>query len=68
MSPSSVKQERMGELSSYAYYEIPEYWLIDPIQKYLEQYELKEGQYLLYKMYTEDQQLTHLIFRVFPSQ
>ena len=28
--PSSLKQDKMNKLVSYAYFNIPEYWIVDP--------------------------------------
>lgn len=55
LSPSSMKRDRKDKLDTYAKYNIPEYWLIDPVQKFLEQYILNEAIYELNEVYMHDE-------------
>lgn len=55
LSPSSIKRDRKDKSNTYARYGIREYWLIDPVQKALEQYILKEKGYILNEVYMEEQ-------------
>jgi Uma2 family endonuclease len=57
LSPSSIKRDKVGKLKSYAKYEIPEYWIVDPSNEVLEQYVLQEKSYELNEVYTEDDQI-----------
>lgn len=54
LSPSSMKRDRLEKLAIYARYEIQEYWLIDPIQRFLEQYVLNKKRYDLQEIYLLD--------------
>ena len=58
LSPTSMKRDRLDKLKTYAAYNIPEYWLIDPIQKFLEQYRLEKERYELRALYVEDEIVT----------
>lgn len=51
LSPSSVKRDRRSKMKSYAYYEIPEYWIVDPQNQVLEQYILHDENYELKEVY-----------------
>lgn len=55
LSPSSMKRDRLEKLKTYAAYEIQEYWLIDPNQKFLEQYILEADKFELREVYVEDE-------------
>ena len=57
-SPSSVKRDKVDKLATYASYEIPEYWIVDPGMETLEQYILKSGRYELVELYQNDEQIT----------
>lgn len=58
ISPSSVKRDKLDKLATYASYEIPEYWIVDPGMESLEQYVLKENRYELVELYQNDEQIT----------
>ncbi|SFE18692.1 Endonuclease, Uma2 family (restriction endonuclease fold) [Lentibacillus persicus] len=58
LSPSSVKRDRMEKMETYAKYGIAEYWLVDPVQKALEQYTLNGKHYDLKEIYQEDETVT----------
>lgn len=58
LSPTSMKRDRLDKLKTYATYNIPEYWLIDPIQKFLEQYRLQKDRYELQALYLKDEIVT----------
>ena len=55
LSPSSIKRERMDKLHTYAKYQIKEYWLIDPIQKFMEQHILNKDRYVLNEVYMQNE-------------
>lgn len=57
LSPSSIKRDRKDKSITYASFGIPEYWLVDPVQKTLEQYILKEGSNLLNEVYMDKQKV-----------
>lgn len=54
LSPSSVKRDKQGKLHSYARFTIPEYWIVDPSNKFIEQYLLNGQQYSLPYVYAGD--------------
>ncbi|HEY0826556.1 MAG TPA: Uma2 family endonuclease [Bacilli bacterium] len=55
LSLSSIKRDKVNKLKSYAYYAIPEYWIVDPGNGTLEQYVLQDKSYELVEVYTEDE-------------
>jgi Uma2 family endonuclease len=55
LSPSSIKRDKVSKLKSYAQYEIPEYWIVDPSNGVLEQYILQVNGYDLTEVYAEDE-------------
>jgi Uma2 family endonuclease len=55
LSPSSIKRDKVSKLKSYAQYEIPEYWIVDPSNGVLEQYILQANVYDLTEVYAEDE-------------
>ncbi|WP_135554322.1 Uma2 family endonuclease [Paenibacillus cymbidii] len=57
VSPSTVKRDRVGKLRSYARFGVPEYWIVDPMYKTLEQYVLiQEGEpYVLEQFYEKEE-------------
>ena len=38
LSPKTAKHDRTIKLVDYAYHGIPEYWIVDPVKKRVEQY------------------------------
>ncbi|TCP21166.1 Uma2 family endonuclease [Scopulibacillus darangshiensis] len=54
LSTSSVKRDRGSKVKSYARYGIPEYWIVDPINRILEQYILNSDSYELEEVYDGD--------------
>jgi Uma2 family endonuclease len=55
LSPSTIRRDRIGKLRTYAQYEIPEFWIVDPFIESLEQYVLKGKEYNLAEVYTGDE-------------
>jgi len=45
LSPSTLKQDKIDKLKTYAHYNIPEYWIVDPISGILEQYTIDKDRY-----------------------
>lgn len=54
LSPATRRRDRMGKMPIYATYEVPYLWLIDPIDKTLEVFRLKEGEWVVAGLYEED--------------
>lgn len=54
LSPSSAKRDKKIKLDTYARYEVPEYWIVDPENQVLEQYVLDGQQYALPEVYAGD--------------
>ncbi|WP_062107257.1 Uma2 family endonuclease [Bacillus niameyensis] len=54
LSPHSAKRDRFNKLNTYAQYQIPEYWIIDPANEVLEQYVLDESGYRLLNVYDRE--------------
>jgi Uma2 family endonuclease len=57
LSPSSLKRDKISKLKSYAYYKIPEYWIVEPSNGSLEQFVLHESGYELVEVYTKDEKV-----------
>jgi len=47
LSPGSIKRDRMEKKSLYAEHGVPEYWIVDPLNRSVEVYKLVENQYVL---------------------
>ncbi|WP_325176742.1 Uma2 family endonuclease [Paenibacillus alkalitolerans] len=58
LSPSTLKRDRLDKLKTYARFEIPEYWVIDPEMGSLEQYLLEGKRYELNYVYVGDDPVT----------
>lgn len=54
MSPGSRKRDRIGKMATYAKYDVPEYWIIDPDSVTLDRYVLRGGRYELDTVFEED--------------
>lgn len=55
LSPSTLKRDKIAKKKSYAYYGIPEYWIIDPNSAVLEQYILAGDRYELINLFQENE-------------
>src|SRR5690606_22344494 len=55
LSEHSIKRDRQHKLETYARYEIPEYWIVDPAHEALEQYRWADGIYQLQNIYVEQE-------------
>ena len=55
ISPSSVKRDKIDKLATYAQFDIPEYWMVDPRMETLEQYILKNDRYELVNLFQDDE-------------
>jgi Uma2 family endonuclease len=42
LSPSTIKRDRVMKRQSYAWFGVPEYWIVDPLNVTIEQYVLKK--------------------------
>lgn len=58
LSPSSLKRDKVDKLKTYAHFDIPEYWIIDPKSGALEQYVLKKDHYEIIDIFQEDESVT----------
>jgi len=47
LSPSTAKRDKLSKTAAYAKYGIPEYWIVDPSEYYVEQHLLENGKYVL---------------------
>lgn len=45
-SPGSVKYDKIDKFNLYEKYGVQEYWMVDPVGKYIEVWELVDGKYL----------------------
>ena len=54
LSPFSARRDKLKKVAVYAKYGIPEYWIADPANGTLEQYELQGEAYALANVYQPD--------------
>lgn len=57
LSPSTAKRDKMSKMFSYAKYGIPEYWIVDPSDYFLELYQLDGDRYELSNVFAQDDQV-----------
>lgn len=55
ISPSSLKRDKIDKLATYAHFNIPEYWIVDPNLGALEQYVLTQEQYEVINIFQDDE-------------
>lgn len=53
ISPTSIKRDRETKFHKYEAYGAKEYWIVDPLNKSIEQFILHEGKYRLEGVYTQ---------------
>ncbi len=53
LSPGTRRLDRMGKMPIYAQYEVPYLWLVDPIDKTLEVFQLKEGEWVVAGLFAD---------------
>jgi len=58
ISPASLKRDKIDKLATYAHFNIPEYWIVDPNIEALEQYVLKNDRYELFNIFQNDEPIT----------
>jgi Uma2 family endonuclease len=51
LSPSTLRRDKVDKLKTYARFNVPEYWIVEPILGILEQYVLQEQRYELENVY-----------------
>jgi Uma2 family endonuclease len=51
VSPSTLKRDKIDKLQTYAFYKVPEYWIIEPKAGILEQFILMGDQYQLLNIF-----------------
>jgi Uma2 family endonuclease len=47
LSPGTARRDRVAKLNAYARRGVPHYWLVDPVARTVEAFELSEGSYRL---------------------
>ncbi|MFC5404610.1 Uma2 family endonuclease [Cohnella soli] len=57
LSPSSHKRDKVRKMQIYARHDVPEYWVIDPAARTLEQYALADGRYTLGNVFEDDERI-----------
>jgi len=45
-TPADQRRDRIAKVADYAAFGAPNYWIVDPVARVLEIYELRDGQYL----------------------
>jgi Uma2 family endonuclease len=46
ISPSTERNDRGRKLAWFQRFEVPEYWILDPVEEHLELFKLRKGRYL----------------------
>jgi Uma2 family endonuclease len=64
LSPSTARYDRVSKFRIYEKHGVREYWLIDPEQKFIEVYALKEGKFARVGAYEEGETFTSPLFGV----
>jgi Uma2 family endonuclease len=64
LSPSTERYDRVSKFRIYEKHGVREYWLIDPEQKFIEVYALKEGKFARVGAYEEGETFTSPLFGV----
>ena len=54
LSPSTAKKDRVEKMPVYARYGVAFLWLVDPLARTLETYELQEGKWIVGGMFKDD--------------
>lgn len=54
LSPATRRLDRMEKMPIYAQYEVSYLWLADPVEKTLEVFRLKEGEWVVTRLFTDD--------------
>ncbi len=54
LSPSTFRKDKIIKMSIYAQYEVPYFWLIDPLAKTLDVLRLESGKWVIAGVYAED--------------
>ncbi|MFC5407220.1 Uma2 family endonuclease [Cohnella soli] len=57
LSTSTARNDKTIKKATYERFGVPEYWLIEPSYKLVDQYVLVDGEYRLLKTWTEEEQL-----------
>jgi Uma2 family endonuclease len=58
LSFGSVKRDKVEKFRLYARFGVREYWILDPIEKYLEAFTLHDGQFDLIGVFTAEETFT----------
>jgi Uma2 family endonuclease len=74
LSPSTEATDRGRKLQMFARYGVPEYWIVDPVNEWIEVYRLEAGSYVLVQRATGDDEVRSAVVsgttlrarRVFP--
>ena len=68
LSPSTENVDRGPKRRIYATYKVPHMWLIDPVARRLEAYELRDGHWLLHETYDGEVEVDAPPFGAVPFQ
>ena len=58
LSPSTLKRDKIDKLDSYARFQIPEYWIVEPKTGVLEQYLMRAERYELHNIFQKEELIT----------
>jgi len=63
LSPSTEATDRGRKLQMFARYEVPEYWIVDPVHETIEVYRLEVGGYALLQRASGDDEVKSSVLR-----
>ncbi|HHY21422.1 MAG TPA: Uma2 family endonuclease, partial [Bacilli bacterium] len=62
LSPSTARNDRVTKFHRYEKAGVKEYWIVDPLNEYIEVYERQESRFQLAKLYTKEDMLQTSLF------
>jgi len=57
LSDSTARNDKTIKKATYENFGVPEYWLVDPVYRLVDQFVLVDGEYRLAKTWTEEDSL-----------
>lgn len=62
LSPSTARNDRVTKFNQYEKAGVKEYWIVDPLNEYIEVYERQESRFQLARLYTKEDTLQTSLF------
>ncbi|WP_211326551.1 Uma2 family endonuclease [Paenibacillus flagellatus] len=52
LSPSTSRNDKVCKKRNYERFGVPEYWVVDPVHRFIDQFDAEDGKYALYGTYS----------------